>query len=208
MGLLKLIKNIFSKKKKDPDNLENKGLDLNIINAEKEEYTQKEDSTEKEEKTINNDFSYKNQEENNYLLESNKKIKDQKDLNDIFNKENYLENDRILKLKYLNQKNNVIEDNVQTVNIENIIENQMQNIWDIIKIKENTQAEHIIKSIPSDKWVTMDEIKHNIKINFNIEYSNEKSLYPYLKTLTDINLIKLNNVGKKRSWKKNIILLK
>ena len=53
----------------------------------------------------------------------------------------------------------------------------------------------------------MDEIKQNIKLEFNIEYKNEKSLYPYLKTLTDINLIKVNNTGKKRSWKKNIIII-
>jgi hypothetical protein len=121
---------------------------------------------------------------------------------------NYLEEERILKLKYLNTKNNIIEDTTQTIDVKKIITNQLHTIWEFLKIKENTQAEHIINSIPSDKWVTMDEIRHNIKLNFNIEYSNEKSLYPYLKTLTDINLIKLNNTGKKRTWKKNIIIIK
>lgn len=103
---------------------------------------------------------------------------------------------------------NKIIKNINTVQLKTINTNNLQTIWDLITIKENTQAEHIIKSIPSDDWVTMDEIRHNIKLNYNIEYSNEKSLYPYLKTLTDINLIKVNNTGKKRSWKKNIILIK
>ncbi|GEM_PF-1109940 len=93
--------------------------------------------------------------------------------------------------------------------IHNVIklENEINTIWDILKIKENTQAEHLIKVIPSDQWVDMNEIKQRIKLEYNIEYKNEKSLYPYLKTLTDINLIKVNNTGKKRSWKKKIIII-
>ncbi len=102
-----------------------------------------------------------------------------------------------------NAKENI---SVRSVTIEEL-KNEINTIWDILKIKENTQAEHIIKSTPADKWVTMDEIRHNIKIQFNVEYINEKSLYPYLKTLVDINLIKMNNIGKKRTWKKNIIVI-
>jgi hypothetical protein len=97
-------------------------------------------------------------------------------------------------------------ENIKSITIEEL-KNEINTIWDIIKIKENTQAEHITKSISADKWVTMDELRQNIKIQFNVEYVNEKSLYPYLKTLVDINLIKMNNIGKKRSWKKNIIII-
>jgi len=53
----------------------------------------------------------------------------------------------------------------------------------------------------------MEDLKNRIKLQYNIEYQNEKSLYPYIKTLTDINLIKLNNTGKKRTWKKNVIII-
>jgi hypothetical protein len=103
--------------------------------------------------------------------------------------------------------NNTSENaNIRSVTVEEL-KNEINTIWDVLKIKENTQAEHIIKSTPADKWVTMDEIRHNIKIQFNVEYINEKSLYPYLKTLVDINLIKMNNIGKKRTWKKNIIVI-
>jgi hypothetical protein len=108
---------------------------------------------------------------------------------------------------------NTLEENkkenpkIRSVTIQEL-QNEINTIWDILKIKENTQAEHIIKSTPSDKWVTMDEIRNNIKIQFNVEYSNEKSLYPYLKTLVDIDLIRVNNQGKKRTWKRNVIVIK
>ncbi|MEI8364091.1 MAG: hypothetical protein WCF78_01395 [archaeon] len=67
-----------------------------------------------------------------------------------------------------NAKENI---SVRSVTIEEL-KNEINTIWDILKIKENTQAEHIIKSTPADKWVTMDEIRHNIKIQFNVEYSS------------------------------------
>jgi len=98
------------------------------------------------------------------------------------------------------------EDTIKTITIEEL-KNDINTIWDIIKIKENTQAEHIIKCTPTNKWITMDELRQNIKLEFNVEYTNEKSLYPYLKTLVDVNLIKMNNIGKKRTWKKNIIII-
>jgi len=98
------------------------------------------------------------------------------------------------------------KENIRSITIHELQE-EINTIWDVLKIKENTQAEHIIKATPADKWVTMDEIRNSIKMQFNIEYANEKSLYPYLKTLVDINLIKMNNIGKKRTWKKNIIVI-
>ncbi|MBS8122188.1 hypothetical protein [Candidatus Vampirococcus lugosii] len=104
------------------------------------------------------------------------------------------------------QQNQQLQYQEKTVNYQEL-KNELNTIWDILKIKENTQADHIIRSIPSDRWINMDEIKQNIKLEFNIEYKNEKSLYPYLKTLTDINLIKVNNTGKRRTWKKNVIII-
>ena len=109
--------------------------------------------------------------------------------------------------------NNSIEQNIQISEITKIYDvakinkNKINTIWDVIKAKENTQAEHIINCLPEDQWIDMEELKQRIKLQYNIEYQNEKSLYPYIKTLTDINLIKLNNAGKKRTWKKNIILI-
>ncbi len=187
MGLLKFIKKIFSKEKNNENNTTtNNNTNIAI-----------------EKNTINSANTIPYSSEN-----INKNITQNNNINENLSNEKYLEQEKLLQLKYLNNKNNIIEDNVQTADVENISIKQLNTIWDILKIKENTQAEHIINSIPTDKWVTMDEIRHNIKLNFNVEYSNEKSLYPYLKTLTDINLIKLNNTGKKRTWKKNIIFIK
>lgn len=181
MGLLKILKKWFSNKKETKEELK-----LNTTNI---------DVDVKKENNINNFDENKNITKNdsvNYVDEYIKSTSN-KQINENKNK---------IKLDHYFQNNQI-----KTVDLENKT-NLISNIWDYIKIKENTQAEHLIKSIPFDKWITMDEIRHNIKLNFNVEYSNEKSLYPYLKTLTDTNLIKLNNTGKKRTWKKNIILVK
>lgn len=177
MGIIKFIKNIFSKNKSQVSEEQTENINT----------TQSKNISVKEKNIIEN----KNTQSTENRLD------------------NYLENEKILELKYLNNnKNTFSQENIKTADVESITINQLNTIWDIIKVKENTQAEHIIKSIPTDKWITMDEIRHNIKLNFNVEYANEKSLYPYLKTLTDINLIKVNNTGKKRTWKKNIIFIK
>lgn len=96
---------------------------------------------------------------------------------------------------------------VKIYDVTRIDSSKINTIWDVIKPKENTQAEHIINCLLDDQWMDMDELKQRIKLQYNIEYQNEKSLYPYIKTLTDINLVKLNNTGKKRTWKKNIIFI-
>jgi transposase len=164
MNIIKLIKNLFSKKDRNKENI-NKN-NINIMNTDISKQ--------------NTNLNQKTQNYNN---------KDQFQLQ---------ENQQNLILKH--------EQDIKQINIHELKQN-INTIWDVLKIKESTQAEHIIKSLPLDKWVTMDELKHNIKLEFNIEYKNEKSLYPYLKTLVDINLIKTNNTGKKRTWKKNIIII-
>ena len=99
------------------------------------------------------------------------------------------------------------EQPVKIYDVTRIDSSKINTIWDVIKPKENTQAEHIINCLLDDQWIDMDELKQRIKLQYNIEYQNEKSLYPYIKTLTDINLVKLNNTGKKRTWKKNVIFI-
>jgi hypothetical protein len=146
----------------------------------------------------------------NIIKQDHKNIIDVQPKSNNNNKNNYNNNLIINKEKDLILKNNFISEEKKDISkiytVEDI-KNKLKTIWDILKINDNTQAEHLLKSIPSDQWVTMDEIKKKITLEFNIEYKNEKSLYPYLKTLVDINLIKINNTGKKRSWKKNIIIL-
>lgn len=54
----------------------------------------------------------------------------------------------------------------------------------------------------------MKEILRRIKELFSIEYQNEKSLYPYLKSLTDIGLFETSDVGGTRKWRKREILVR
>lgn len=82
------------------------------------------------------------------------------------------------------------------------------NIWQYIKPKENTQAEHVLSVITLEDWQDMDDIRKRIKEKFNIEYKHEKSLYPYIKTLVDIGLLETNAVGGKRKWKKKELVIK
>jgi len=81
-------------------------------------------------------------------------------------------------------------------------------IWQYIKPKENTQAEHVLSVIGFDEWIDMDEIRKKIKDTFYIEYKHEKSLYPYIKTLVDIGLLETNSVGGKRKWRKKELMIK
>lgn len=81
-------------------------------------------------------------------------------------------------------------------------------VWDVLKFNDNTQAFHLSSVIRFDEWVTMDEIRRRIFELFQIDYQNERSLYPYLKTLVDIGLIESTNIGGKRKWRKKDLLIK
>lgn len=80
--------------------------------------------------------------------------------------------------------------------------------WDHIKIQDNTQAQHIISVVGFDEWVTMDEILRRIKEIFGAEYQNERSLYPYIKTLVDCGLLEISNIGGKRKWRKKDLIIR
>lgn len=87
-------------------------------------------------------------------------------------------------------------------------ETEIHSIWDFLKINENSQALHIISVIGFDEWVTMEEIRQRILAVFYINYGNERSLYPYLKTMVDLGIMEINNVGGKRKWRKKDLLIK
>jgi len=85
---------------------------------------------------------------------------------------------------------------------------KIMSIWDIIKCNEHTQAHHLVSVIPFDEWIDMNEIKRRIWDLFQIEYKNDRSLYPYLKTMVDLGLIETSNIGGKRKWRKKDLLVK
>lgn len=91
---------------------------------------------------------------------------------------------------------------------ENLTKISVLSVWDILKFTEHTQAFHLVSVIRFDEWVTMDEIRRRIYELFQVDYQNERSLYPYLKTLVDIGLVETTNIGGKRKWRKKDLLIK
>lgn len=84
----------------------------------------------------------------------------------------------------------------------------IKSIWDFLQFNEHTQAFHLASVIRFDEWATMDEIRRRIFELFQVDYENERSLYPYLKTMVDIGLIETNSIGGKRKWRKKDMLVK
>jgi hypothetical protein len=85
---------------------------------------------------------------------------------------------------------------------------EVRSIWDFLQFNEHTQAFHLASVIRFDEWATMDEIRRRIFELFQVDYENERSLYPYLKTMVDIGLIESNSIGGKRKWRKKDLLIK
>jgi len=84
---------------------------------------------------------------------------------------------------------------------------EIHSIWDYLKFVENTQAFHLTSVIGFEEWIAMDEIKRRIRELFNANYENERSLYPYIKTLVDCGLFEVSNVGGKRKWRRKELLI-
>lgn len=85
---------------------------------------------------------------------------------------------------------------------------EIRSIWDFLQFNEHTQAFHLASVIRFDEWVTMEEVRRRIFDLFQVDYENERSLYPYLKTMVDVGLIESNNIGGKRKWRKKDLLIK
>lgn len=85
---------------------------------------------------------------------------------------------------------------------------EIHSVWDYLHFKPNTQAFHLASSLGFDEWVEMNEIRRRIKEIFGAEYKNERSLYPYLKTLTDVGLVENSSVGGRMRWRKHDLVVK
>ncbi|MCX8189752.1 MAG: hypothetical protein N3F05_00820 [Candidatus Diapherotrites archaeon] len=83
---------------------------------------------------------------------------------------------------------------------------ELRSLWDFLSFNENTQAYHLVNVLGFDEWVDMPEIRRRIKELFGVDYKNERSLYPYLKTLVDINLVETHSIGGRRKWRKREFL--
>ncbi len=85
---------------------------------------------------------------------------------------------------------------------------EIHSVWDYLEFKQNTQAFHLSAVLGFDEWVNMGEIRRRVKEVFGVEYKNERSLYPYLKTMTDVGLMENNSVGGRMQWRKHDLLVK
>ena len=111
------------------------------------------------------------------------------------------------------KKRDKSSENEETEKKEHIYEEEekkieIHSVWDFLEFNENTQATHLSSVIRFDEWVSMDEIRRRIWELFQIDYKNERSLYPYLKTMVDLGLIETSNIGGKRKWRKRDLLVK
>ena len=85
---------------------------------------------------------------------------------------------------------------------------EIHSIWDYIKMNEHTQAAHISSVLGFDEWISMEEILRRIREIFGMDYKNDRSLYPYIKTLVDVGLIETSSAGGKKKWRKRDVLIK
>lgn len=85
---------------------------------------------------------------------------------------------------------------------------EIHSVWDYLNFRLNTQAFHLSSVLGFDEWADMTEIRRRIKEFFGAEYKNERSLYPYLKTLTDIGLMESTSIGGRMQWRKHDLLVK
>ena len=85
---------------------------------------------------------------------------------------------------------------------------EIHSVWDYLKTNENTQVFHLSKVIGFDEWVSMEEIRRRILEIFGAEYKNSRSLYAYIKALTDLGLFETSNIGGTRKWRKKELLIK
>ncbi|MEK6941328.1 MAG: hypothetical protein AABW85_00530 [archaeon] len=85
---------------------------------------------------------------------------------------------------------------------------KIHSLWDYISFTTHSQAFHICNVLGFEEWVSMDEILRRIKELFGAKYQNERSLYPYIKTLVDCNLLETTGFGGKKHWRKKELLIR
>lgn len=99
-------------------------------------------------------------------------------------------------------QNSTIRNSVNTTAQMSVPQYKVINVWNYLKFKEGSQAHHITKVLDFEEWITMEEILRRVNELFGVQYQNERSLYPYLKTLVDSGLLEANMLGGKMRWRK------
>jgi len=85
---------------------------------------------------------------------------------------------------------------------------EVHSIWDHLNLYDNTQAFHLSGVLTFDEWLTMEEIKRRIFELFGVKYKNDRSLYPYIKTMVDLGLVESHSAGGRRKCSKKDLLIR
>lgn len=102
--------------------------------------------------------------------------------------------------------NTKISRNVNTISQMSVPQYKVINVWSYLKFKEGSQAHHITKVLDFEEWIAMEEILRRVNELFGVQYQNERSLYPYLKTLVDSGLLEASMLGGKMRWRKKNLM--
>ncbi|MBM3281844.1 MAG: hypothetical protein FJY86_00700 [Candidatus Diapherotrites archaeon] len=103
----------------------------------------------------------------------------------------------------INQQNNK---NINQISKMSVPQYRVINVWNYLTFKEGSQAHHITKILDFEEWIPMEEILRRVNELFGIQYQNERSLYPYLKTLVDAGLLEASMLGGKMRWRKKNLM--
>jgi hypothetical protein len=103
-------------------------------------------------------------------------------------------------------QNNTLRNGVNTTTQVSVPQYKVINVWNYLKFKEGSQAHHITKVLDFEEWITMEEILRRVNELFGVQYQNERSLYPYLKTLVDAGLLEASMLGGKMRWRKKNLM--
>ncbi len=114
-------------------------------------------------------------------------------------------NESTIQNKLINQ-NQTINRNVNQIAQMSVPQYKVINVWNYLKFKEGSQAHHITKVLDFEEWIPMDEILRRVNELFGVQYQNERSLYPYLKTLVDAGLLEASMLGGKMRWRKKNLM--
>jgi len=88
-----------------------------------------------------------------------------------------------------------------------LTEKQILDLWDYLKFVDNSQAFHLKGVVGFEEWVDMEEIRRRIVELFRVDYKNDRSLYPYIKTLVDSGLFETTNAGGRRKWRRKELII-
>ncbi|MBN2127553.1 MAG: hypothetical protein JW703_04135 [Candidatus Diapherotrites archaeon] len=99
-------------------------------------------------------------------------------------------------------------DSQENIKKETVVFDEFHSIWEYLSLKENSQAFFVSSVVGFEEWVSMEEILRRIEEIFGIKFKNKRSLYPYIKTMVDLNLLESLSVGDKMKWRKKETLIK